>query len=482
MPTSTAAAAPGREASRGARADPERSPRNPALAARATPRSAVVPPLPPMQLRSGAGVPPGRTTSESRTRAVAGAAAVSAAAAAVGAAGPAAQSGHGGAPIPRQGGRRSAPILAANPAETRLIEIYELFGRGQSRQALLKAEKLVQELPNFQLAQLVYADLLAARIGTAAGPGDAVTLARLQSSPNFRDLQLESQRRLLSLRERPPSGTVPSQLLAVSPRSRHAIAVDASRSRLYLLENGEQGMRLVADYYISVGKSGIGKAVEGDARTPLGLYHVTSNLDPKSLRDFYGAGALPINYPNPFDQRRGRTGGGIWLHGTPPQQFARPPQATDGCVVLTNVDLRDIIRSVDVGATPVVIAQRLVWITPEQARTESGELAQVLAAWRDALASGDAARLQAFYLPEFQRTGRRMADRGGIPNDVEITRLRGRKLDFKDMSILRWKDGDDALVATFGSVVEGERTGRTRRQYWLRQAGHWKLFQEELLG
>jgi hypothetical protein len=41
----------------------------------------------------------------------------------------------------------------------------------------------------------------------------------------------------------------------------------------------------------------------------------------------------------PTDARRGKTGSGIWLHGTPPDQFVRAPKATDGCVVLANPDL-----------------------------------------------------------------------------------------------------------------------------------------------
>ena len=56
-------------------------------------------------------------------------------------------------------------------------------------------------------------------------------------------------------------------------------------------------------------------------------------------RTFTASGALPINYPNLLDMQRGKTGSGIWLHGTPPSQFSRAPQASDGCVVLANPDL-----------------------------------------------------------------------------------------------------------------------------------------------
>ena len=213
------------------------------------------------------------------------------------------------------------------------MEVYRLTAQGQNRDALLKAEGLVNDYPTFLLAQLVYGDLLAARTRPLQTLGDVPPAVAQAAAPALADLRDESQMRLKALRERPPAGSIPSQFLSLSSRNRHAIAVDTSRARLYLFENTASGLSLVADFYVSVGKSGAEKSVEGDLRTPLGVYFITSNLDPKTLRDFYGSGALPINYPNVLDSKRGKTGGGIWLHGTPPDQFARAPLATDGCVV-----------------------------------------------------------------------------------------------------------------------------------------------------
>jgi len=194
--------------------------------------------------------------------------------------------------------QRSAPAPSPATPESRLIEVYRLTGAGQTREALQRAESLVHDHPNFQLAQLVYGDLLTTRIRPVRDFGDVpATLASGQGVQTLADLRHESQMRLKALRERPPAGTIPSQFLALSPRNRHAIAIDASRSRLYLFENTPQQLRLVADFYISVGKSGIEKMVEGDARTPLGVYFIVSNLDPKSLSDFYGSGACPSITP-----------------------------------------------------------------------------------------------------------------------------------------------------------------------------------------
>ena len=375
-----------------------------------------------------------------------------------------------------------AALQQASSAEARLIAVYELFGRGQPRPALAKARDLVRDYPNFQLAQLVYADLLATQVPPAHAFSDATGIGRLRSEPAMADLREESRRRLQALRDRPPAGTVPSQFLALSTRSRYAIAVDASRSRLYLLENSDKGLQLVADYYVSVGKSGIGKATEGDARTPLGVYYVTSSLDPKSLRDFYGAGALPINYPNPYDVRRGKTGGGIWLHGTPSQQFARAPQASDGCVVMANPDLKQLLRKVQIGATPVITARSLQWISPPQAEKEARTFTSTIAAWKDARASGNEALLKKFYLPDFQRNSNKKSLDGFAVLRDEVEYAQGKRVQFKDVSYLHWRDGDDTMVATFGEVFDGEKSGRTRRQYWLRQGGDWKLFYEEVLG
>ncbi|MDP9902717.1 L,D-transpeptidase family protein [Variovorax ginsengisoli] len=393
---------------------------------------------------------------------------------------------------PRESARKAAarraatathgPIQSADKAETRLIGVYELFGRGKSSAALASAEKLVKDYPNFQLAQLVYADLLAARVAPARNLANGASATRMGAGPALAELQEESQRRLQSLRERPPAGTVPSQFLALSARTRYAVAVDASRSRLYLLQNtADKGMQVVADYYISVGRAGIGKLAEGDARTPLGVYHVTSNLDPKSLRDFYGAGALPINYPNPYDVRKGRTGSGIWLHGTPAQQYARAPQATDGCVVMSNTDLRELLRRVEVGTTPVVIASSLKWITPQQAKNDLGNFGDVLNAWREARTSSDPAQLQRFYAADVQPAlPRGMTLVSTRPGTTNVPPAPVRPLVLKDVSFLNWKDNDDTMVVTFGEVREGEKTGRSRRQYWLRVGRDWKIFQEDL--
>ncbi len=419
----------------------------------------------------------------------------------------AARSGATAAPDPKA-------RAAAGQAEARLIEIYRLVGEGRMQQALTLSRALAEGHPNFQLAQLVYGDLLSSQIRPVRALGDVPDGMAAARAAVLADLRQESALRLQALRERPPLGWVPSQFLALSPSSRHAIAVDTSRARLYLFENSARGLRLVADYYISVGKAGIDKRVEGDERTPLGVYYITSNLDPRTLPDLYGSGALPINYPNALDIKRGQTGSGIWLHGSPSDQFARAPLASEGCVVLSNPDMEHLLRTVQIRTTPVVIARQLQWVAPDLARRQAEGFKPVLQAWAEARSAGDIDRALAFYSARGPASSRRQAAAEadsalrqvsmnatspaapaapGVAGEASSTagraawqtrvstdlqRVGGRALEIKDLSVLRWTDSSDTLVVTFGEVVRGQRSGLTKRLYWVREDGQWRIFSE----
>ena len=375
--------------------------------------------------------------------------------------------------------------LRDGQAEARLLEVFRLTSQGQGREALAKAESLVRDHPNFQLAQLALGDLHAARIRPVKQMGD-VPAALATDIPDAQatlgELRQESRQRIDAQKHRPAPHSLPAQFLELAPRYKHAIAVDASRSRLYLFENSPQGLKLVADYYASVGKLGTEKTAEGDQRTPLGVYFITSRLDPATLRDFYGAGALPINYPNPLDQLRGKTGSGIWLHGTPSEQFSRAPLASDGCLVLANPDLERLLRTVEPRSSPVVIAKQLQWVQPQQIQAERKSFDKVLDDWRTAKSRGDLQKLLGFYAPDFQ--GQKNQALGEWSNQLhaETQALRGRPLQLKDKATLRWTDSVETMVVTFGEVAEGARTGPVKRQYWTRRGNQWQIFFEGVIG
>lgn len=368
--------------------------------------------------------------------------------------------------------------------ESRLIEIYKLIGSSKSKEALALANRLTTDFPNFQLGQLVYGDLLLLQTKPVQQLGELPT-SLAKSATNLTalaDLREESAQRLKALRERPPAGTIPSQLLNLSARNKHIIAVDTSKSRLYLLENSPQGVRLIADHYISVGKAGIGKLVEGDLKTPLGVYYLTTPVDPKTLAPLYGGGALPINYPNPFDQRLGKTGSGIWLHGTMPEKYARQPKSTDGCVVLANPDLRKLMTTVAVKTTPVVIASQLVWVNPAQLVPERTQFEISLNQWREAKSAGQIDKLYSFYMADFFNYGRTLKD--WWPSTLaEVKTANKRPLQWRETTELMWRPDPNSknpniMVVTYDETILGNKQATTKRQYWMQLGNQWKIFFE----
>lgn len=387
-----------------------------------------------------------------------------------------------GQPVGNRGATSSVARSAPTPSpEERLIGVYQLIGQARLAGALEQADALVRDVPNFRLAHLVRGDLLTARYGGLTRFGGGVpqeASGSTEQAQQIAQMRQEATLRLRALQESPPAGAVPRQFVMLPPSTRHAIAVDTSRSRLYLFEHRGGKLSLIESHYVSIGRAGIDKQVEGDQRTPLGVYFITSKLSDRQLKDLYGAGALPLNYPNEYDRRIGRTGSGIWLHGVPSDSYSRAPRETDGCVALANEDLRRIMRTVRAGHTPVVIAERIDWVAPESLDGERQQVLALLEDWRDV--RWDPARAAQFYAASLGD------DDKAQPSRVSPERLfrtsRAMPTQLKDVSILAWRDRRDLLVVTFGEVPQGARSGAVLRQYWAREGGGWKIVYEGVIG
>lgn len=367
------------------------------------------------------------------------------------------------------------PSSTGASPESRLISIYRLIAAHRLDEALNAAESLTRESPNFKLAQLVYADLLSARSAPLTGFGAAAT-RETPATAELAVLRDEARLRLRALQERPPEGAVPDELVLLPSSIRYAIAVDTSRARLYLFENSDKGVRLVSDYYVSVGKQGVDKVVEGDQRTPLGVYFITDRIDARSLEDRFGAGALPLNYPNAYDKSRGRTGSGILLHGVPSNTYSRPPLDSDGCVALANEDLLRLAGQLPQRDTPVIITRQIKWVT--EASSAAGPrqaFLDTVKRWQEARLRADRATLDALYLA---------APANGSATESAIDpklrqRLATPASGIDNVSVLTWHDDKDMMVVTFRELTAtGSRRDRVVRQYWGRNGSDWRIVAE----
>jgi murein L,D-transpeptidase YafK len=365
--------------------------------------------------------------------------------------------------------------LAASP-EDRLSGVFQAIEANRLDEALKRVDALIREHPNFRLAHLVRGDLLLARAQPLQTLGN---VAKHVAPDKVDGLRAEALARLHGLRQRPAVNRVPRQIVQLHPEQKHAFVVDSRRSRLYVFANAQGRPRVIADYYVTLGKNGIDKAREGDQKTPLGVYHVTANLPRKKLTDFYGSGAFPINYPNEWDRRQGRNGHGIWLHGVPSDVYSRPPRASDGCIVLANSDLDSVAQFVQVGLTPVIIADEIDWSEPGAVEADRSALAAALEQWRADWQSRDSEKYLAHYSPKFSAgkqdlaawsAHKRKVNAGKKWIEVRLTRV----------SMFRYPREKDFVLVTFDQDYRSDRLSNQmrKRQYWMKEGARWKIVYE----
>jgi len=369
----------------------------------------------------------------------------------------------------------SGGALAASP-ESGLSGVVEAIETNRLGLALQRVERLIAEHPNFRLAHLIRGDLLLARARPLQTFGNVV---KTVPQEKVDDLRAEALVRLRALRDRPGSGRLPRTVLQLHPGQKHALVVDSRRSRLYVFENADGRPQYVADYYVSLGKRGVDKARAGDQKTPIGVYHVTANLPRQKLTDFYGAGAYPINYPNEWDKRLGRDGYGIWVHGTPPDTYSRPPRASDGCIVLANPDLLSVGRFMQVGMTPVIIAEEIEWADADVLQAERVALAGALESWRSDWESRDTERYLAHYAGAFRSEAQDLAAWAAHKRGVNAAK-KWIRVGLAQVAMFRYPGNADFVVVTFEQDYRSSNLSNTmrKRQYWQKQDGRWRILYE----
>jgi murein L,D-transpeptidase YafK len=367
------------------------------------------------------------------------------------------------------------PTYSDSGPEPMLARVFAAIERGSPDDALRQTEALIATYPNFRLAHLIKGDLLLARSRPIATIGNAANAPQ----DRLAELREEAIARLKGYRDKPRANVVPRYLLQMTPEQRHAVVVDTAKSRLYVYENVNGRPRFVADYYVTHGKAGAEKSREGDKKTPVGVYHVTGSVPRGTLSDFYGSGAFPINYPNEWDRRLGRSGHGIWLHGTPSDTFSRPPKASDGCVVLANQDLDAIAKTLQPGLTPVIISEKVEWLSLDDWQAERKALLGQIEEWRRDWESRDVQRYLRHYSKRFQADGQDYQDWADQKQRVAGGKT-WIKLATDNVSMFRSPGTLDLVVVSFDQDYRSNNLNNQmrKRQYWTKEDGRWKIIYE----
>lgn len=370
-------------------------------------------------------------------------------------------------------------LEASDAYEQTVLVILDAIKQGNLNQALVHADAHLSAFPKSRIGYLLRADILAAMTGNVATD-------RLQAS-----VPSETHKGLLhQLKNRWQHGRSlqdhehrkwPSSLLLMGENS-HALVADLAAGRLYVYKNTADQPLLIRDYYLTMGSQGFGKQVEGDNKTPIGIYRVNRHIEGKALPDLYGKGAFPVDYPNKYDRFLGRTGYGIWLHGTPSDTYARAPWSSEGCFVLSNDDLLDVASFIDVKKrTPVLLTDGINWVDAEGLSERRNALLAAVAQWERDWESLDTDAFLAHYATENFNFGKQSFTQWAA-RKRQVNKAKSYiNVTLRVTSLFEYPGENDMFVVTFQQDYDSSNFSNSsnKQQYWQRQAdGVWKIIYE----
>lgn len=377
--------------------------------------------------------------------------------------------------------------LGRNLVESLLVKSLLEITEGKTKEAFDTVNELIKAAPNFKLAYLIRGDLLSAQGRPLTNFGDPQVLSALnKKDEEINGLRDEAKTRIEYYLSEKNTALQPNLLIKMSDEQDHLIVVDTKKSRLFVYKKTKDGLDYLADYYVTIGKNGVGKQVQGDKRTPLGVYFAGQKLT-QPLADMYGEGAYPLNYPNELDQHQNKNGSGIWLHGTPTDTYSRPPRASDGCVVLSNPDLRALAPILQTGKTPVIIADNIDWLDSSESTSEieaqeleKQSLEKAIENWRKDWVSQETDEYLSHYSTKFFYSD------GGLQKWADYKRgIQAAKpkvsIQIEDISMFAYPGFAQPVVLV--NFVQDFRSPTLKnkmlkRQYWVNENGQWKIIYE----
>jgi murein L,D-transpeptidase YafK len=343
-------------------------------------------------------------------------------------------------------------------------------------QALDSTRNLIKQYPHSRLGQMLYADLLLAKAGPLTQIGSG-----LQVEKAVKDFRHEIKQRWQHESSNAYQGMYPENILFLAQSQPYVILVDQENSRIYVYRNEQGTPVLENDYFITIGLKGAGKEKRGDQKTPIGIYHVTRYIDDQELPDLYGKGAFPISYPNVWDVRNQRTGGGIWIHGTPSYTYNRSPWASNGCIVVSNPDFLHIDQYIKSEFhTPVVVADRVNWLSESEWLAQRQQWLTSISSWLNDWQSLDHELYRRHYsTAEFRARGRDFKSWDGHKRWVNRKKTYVR-VEYSDLNVFNYPGEKDLVLVQFQQNYASNNLDleSPKELYWRKFDDRWQIVYE----
>jgi hypothetical protein len=376
-----------------------------------------------------------------------------------------------------------------SPNEKRVVQVVQALSQGDLVKATRLAQALSRAAPHYALANLLYVDLLRLHaLDHAFSPTTDSSLdshnvfeqALSSPPPQVSASQLELALRLKSLHTSPSPGKVPSHIVSIGSQYKQLVVADTQLGRMSIfdIQSSTKGPRftLKHSFFMTIGEQGPGKQLEGDKKTPLGIYQLLSRVPQDLLTDLYGSGALNINYPNPVDRRLGRTGFGIWFHGSPSNAYVRPPFSSDGCLVLSNDDMNVMLSSTTPQQTLVIVDDGIEWQSSQNLVKDTQTSAHPVHSKLTQLIINKTILAPDFKPDEFYEGESKWDFR--MLRLVQSNKTVQEDLTISNITLVDWTRNNPYAMVEFDFQLNPASALFRFRQYWINKDGEWKIIRE----
>tara|TARA_B100000676_G_scaffold188892_1_gene185696 strand:- start:200 stop:1378 length:1179 start_codon:yes stop_codon:yes gene_type:complete len=367
------------------------------------------------------------------------------------------------------------PISPNERAEIELLRILDNMRNGNNDRALLIAEKLTKDFPNFKLGKIIYADLLSSYLQKKP------LLSRESMGKELNDLKSEAKARINFESIYKKEDLLPESIIQLANDIEYAFLVELSKSRLYIVKNKGGVPDIIADFYVSIGKEGFHKKTSGDNKTPVGVYKITSRLIDEDLPELYGDGAYPINYPNIWDKKNKKTGYGIWIHGVPRDVYSRPPLTSEGCVVTSNHTLKKLKKYIQIGRTPVVLVENVSWIKRNLWHQNKKQAKNIIEKWRKTWESLDPYAFISKHSINFKSENHDFEQR--VAHILRIIKKKTFiKVTVENMNLFYYPTDKNLIFSDFRQHYESNnfKTSSNKKLFWKQEKdGEWRILFED---
>ena len=233
-------------------------------------------------------------------------------------------------------------------------------------------------------------------------------------------------------------------------KDRYLIVVEKTTQTLFLYEYKNNQYYLLKKFLCTTGENIGDKTEEGDKKTPEGFYIFNKKSVESELAPIYGVLAYPMDYPNFWDRHVGKGGSGIWMHGS---NKPRVPRDSNGCIALDNVDMIEIERNINLYDTPILIYDRIRYVSPDKIRKEASRIKSFVESWRQAWQNKDFPAYRSKYARDFISNDGKNYEAWMAHKERLNHKYKQIKVDLKNVRMFRH---NDTILVIFTQSYRGD--------------------------